>query len=225
MPDKDRALLLFDLDGTLIDSAAIILEAQRLAFESLSLPVPDRERGLSIVGLSLTEAFEALVGRDGPVADLAEAYRQAFYTLRTSGRDLETLFPGAKDLISGLSGTAAHTLGIATGKSRRGVGAIIETYGWRGIFETIQTSDDAPSKPHPGMIENACRDTGISAGRAIMIGDSSYDMRMARAAGARAIGVAWGFQSPELLIESGAEIIVPDMAALAAEIERIASGR
>lgn len=225
MAATDRSLLLFDLDGTLLNSADIILEAQKRAFEALAMPVPDRERGLSIVGLSLTEAFEALVGKDGPVEDLAEAYRQAFFALRQAGGELESLFPGVDQLIGNLSRDGAHVLGIATGKSRRGVHAIIETYRWQGIFHTVQTSDDAPSKPHPGMIENACRETGIAAPRALMIGDSSYDMRMARAAGARSIGVSWGFQSPDILLESGADVIVDDFEALAFEITRFASGR
>lgn len=215
-----RTLLLFDLDGTLLDSAEIILEAQRLAFTAIGLPVPSRERGLSIVGLSLREAFVELVGESGPVDELAEAYRQAFHALRLQGAELEQLFPGVKPLIASLLQSEAHCLGIATGKSQRGVSAILAHYGWEGVFRVIQTSDDAPSKPHPGMIENACRATGIAPGRTAMIGDSSFDMRMAKAAGAYAIGVGWGFQGIETLRATGADEIVEDFEALSAAIAR-----
>ncbi len=98
--------------------------------------------------------------------------------------------------------------------------AVLDSYGWQDVFRVIQTSDDAPSKPHPGMIENACRATGIAPARTVMIGDSSFDMRMAKAAGAYAIGVSWGFQSVDLLRETGADEIVEDFAALAQAIAR-----
>ncbi|MCU0819858.1 MAG: HAD-IA family hydrolase [Beijerinckiaceae bacterium] len=215
-----RTLLLFDLDGTLLDSAEMILESQRLAFTAIGLPVPSRERGLSIVGLSLREAFVELVGEHGPVEELAEAYRQSFHGLRTQGGELEQLFPGVKPLLAGLATSEPHCLGIATGKSQRGVRAVLENYGWSNMFSTIQTSDDAPSKPHPGMIENACRDTGITPSRTVMIGDSSFDMKMAKAAGAHAIGVSWGFQSVDLLRASGADEIVEDFEALHSAITR-----
>lgn len=213
-------LLLFDLDGTLLDSAEMILESQRLAFESLDLPVPSRERGLSIVGLSLAEAFRELVGADGPIDALAAAYKQAFFTLRTQGAQLESLFPGVAPMLSALAANERHCLGIATGKSQRGVQAVLGSYGWENLFRVVQTSDDAPSKPHPGMIENACRLTGIPPERTVMIGDSSFDMAMAKAAGAHAIGVAWGFQSVDTLRQTGAKEIVTDIEALQLAITR-----
>jgi phosphoglycolate phosphatase len=215
-----RTLLIFDLDGTLVDSEAIILEAQRRAFAALDMPAPPREKGLSIVGLSLTEAFEVLAGKDGPVAELCAAYRQAFFGLRTEGDGLEKLYAGASDLIDVLTGEKRHCLGIATGKSQRGVRAIMDSYGWHNRFEAVQTSDDASSKPHPGMILNALAQTAIPAERAVMIGDSSFDMRMAKAAGVRAIGVSWGFQPVPVLLEAGADVIVDDFRALAREIAR-----
>ena len=219
-----RLLLLFDLDGTLLDSANMILEAQRQAFASLGLSAPGRERGLSVVGLSLPEVFTELVGPQGPIERLCEAYKQAFFALRAAGGELELLFPGAGETIQAYHADPGCCLGIATGKSQRGAKAIIETYGWQGLFETVQTSDDAPSKPHPGMIENACRATGIAPEQTVMIGDSSYDMRMAKAAGVRAIGVSWGFQSPDILRETGADCLVDDFAALRAEIHRLCLG-
>jgi phosphoglycolate phosphatase len=220
----NQPLFLFDLDGTLLDSAEMILAAQKGAFEALGLRPPSRETGLSIVGLSLNEAFTVLAGADGPVEALAEAYRQAFFRLRESDPDLEGLFPGAGALIEGLRQAGQATLGVATGKSQRGVDAILGKYGWQGHFAVTQSSDDAPSKPHPGMILNACRITNIAPAHTYMIGDSSFDMQMARRAGAHAIGVAWGFQSVERLVEAGAEHILPDFDSLTAFLAHLAAG-
>lgn len=203
-----RHLILFDLDGTLVDSAEIILAAQAKAFAAVSLPMPARERALSIVGLSLREAFEVLVGQDGPVDGLVEAYKEAFFELRRDESVPERLFDGAEGLLDHLVTRERLALGVATGKSRRGVDALSERHGWQGLFSTIQTADDAPSKPHPAMIHQAATETRIAPARILMVGDSSYDMMMARSAGARAIGVGWGFQPRAALREAGAERIV-----------------
>lgn len=209
-----RSLLLFDLDGTLLDSAEIILAAQTRAFAALGLPPVTREAGLSIVGLSLHEAFEALVGPEGPIEALTVAYKEAFFALRTEGPELERLFPGVEEMLAALAATPDLVLGIATGKSQRGVRAISASYGWDGLFATVQTADDAPSKPDPGMILNAMRDTGIPPEHTYMIGDSSFDMIMAKRAGVHAIGVAWGFQPVEVLQREGADVIHADLASL-----------
>lgn len=205
-----RTLLLFDLDGTLVNSEQMILTAQAEAFAAFSLPMPERMRALSIVGLSLHEAFTVLAGPEGPVAGLVKVYGEAFARLRDNGTIAEPLFGGAQAVLQSMAADAGLSLGVATGKSRRGVDRLIERHGWHAYFDTIQTADDAPSKPHPAMILQACAATGHAPGTTIMVGDSSYDMAMARAAGARAIGVAWGFQPRENLVEAGAEAIAED---------------
>lgn len=219
-----QTLLLFDLDGTLVDSADIICAAQGQAFAALGLPAPSRERSLSIVGLSLSEAFSELAGKDGPVEALCEAYRQAFYALRTHPDALERLYPGAQDLITSLGQNETSMLGIATGKSQRGVRAICDAYGWNGVFKVIQTSDDAPSKPHPGMVLQASALSGIPLVRTLMIGDSSFDMKMAKSAGVSAIGVSWGFQSVPILRAAGADVIVESFDALAVALAAFNAG-
>ena len=201
-------LVIFDVDGTLVDSQDLIVAAQRLAFAACGLEPPTRERSLSIVGLSLREAFAALVGPAGPIEHLAEAYRDAFTTVRADPTFEERLFPGAAAVLARLAKRPDVVLGIATGKSQRGVAHLLARQGWEGVFATIQTADDAPSKPDPGMLLRALDATNVPAGQAVMVGDTSYDMAMARSAGIRGIGVSWGYHPVPALREAGAETII-----------------
>jgi phosphoglycolate phosphatase len=201
-------LVIFDVDGTLIDSQNMIVAAQREAFAACGLEPPSRARSLSIVGLSLPEAFTALVGADGPIEKLAEAYKAAFGRLRADPACEEPLFPGAEALIARLTARSDVVLGVATGKSRRGVAHILATHGWTDVFATVQTADDAPSKPDPTMLRQALEDTGIQADAAVMIGDTSFDMGMAKAAGLHAVGVSWGYHPVAALREAGADTII-----------------
>ncbi len=205
-------LILFDVDGTLVDSQNLIVAAHERAFAALGLERPARERLLELVGLSLPETFAALVGPDGPVAALADGYKRGFQELRADPRWAEPPFPGAEAALQALSAMEDVRLGLATGKSRRGADALLARHGWGELFATIQTADDAPSKPHPEMVERAMAETGIGPEATVMIGDSSYDMMMARAAGARALGVAWGYHTPDSLRASGAQAVVGSFA-------------
>lgn len=205
-------LILFDVDGTLVDSQHMIVSAMTAAFEHEGRPVPPRDAILGVVGLSLVEAMEQLVPgiEAGPAVTLAEAYKSAFSALRASAVRQEPLYPGALEAIARLSARHDVLLGIATGKSRRGVRALMDLHDLHGRFVTIQTADDHPSKPHPSMILTALAETGVSRERAVIIGDSSFDMDMARAAGIRALGVSWGYQSPATLKACGAARILSD---------------
>jgi phosphoglycolate phosphatase len=207
-------LVIFDVDGTLVDSQNLIVAAQQQAFDSCGLPAPTRVRSLSVVGLSLPEAFTALVGADGPIDALAESYKGAFNRLRADPAWHEPLFPGAAETIARLAARPDIVLGIATGKSRRGVAYLIERYGWNGLFATVQTADDAPSKPDPTMLRQALAETGVAASAALMLGDTSFDMGMAKAAGIRAIGVSWGYHPVAALTETGADLVIDEFAAL-----------
>jgi phosphoglycolate phosphatase len=207
-------LILFDVDGTLVDSQTIIVAAQRAAFERMGLKAPSRERSLSIVGLSLVEAFTALAGPRAPIGELVAAYKEAFSALRSDPAHEELLFPGAAECLDRLAACADVRLGIATGKTRRGVSHLIERFGWETIFSTIQTADDAPSKPHPAMIRQAMAAVGARPQDTAMVGDSGFDVTMARAAEVLPIGVTWGFQPVAALREAGAQVIVnsyPDL--------------
>ncbi|MBF9234208.1 HAD-IA family hydrolase [Microvirga alba] len=207
-------LVLFDVDGTLVDSQNIIVAAQQVAFAAHGLEAPSRERSLSIVGLSLIEAFTMLAGPHAPVESLTQSYKDAFATLRLDPAHAEPLFPGALDCLDWLSKREDVILGIATGKTRRGVAHLLERHEWHGVFSTIQTADDAPSKPHPAMIQQAMAEVGVEPHETLMIGDSSFDMAMARAAGVLPVGVSWGFQPVTALNEAGAHHIVDSYAEL-----------
>lgn len=201
-------LILFDVDGTLVDSQNLIVAAQREAFRSLGLEPPSRERSLSIVGLSLLEAFTALAGARAPVEELAHAYRRAVHRMREEPEDREPLYEGARELVAGLAGRDGIVLGLATGKPRRGVDHLLGRKRWEGVFATIQTADDAPSKPDPTMLRQAMAEAEAAPQDTVMVGDTSFDMEMARAAGVRAVGVSWGYHPVAALREAGAQVIV-----------------
>ena len=210
-------LVLFDIDGTLVDSRKLVVEAKRRAFVSHGMVPPDEARALSVVGLSPEEAFLALVGEAGPHAVLAAAYKTAWHAVRFEPEFGDALFPGAEDHVSRLF-DAGVPLGIATGRSRSGVDHLLERQGWKGRFATIQTEDDAPSKPAPDMVENALLDVPTPREAVFMIGDTTFDMEMARAAGVRAVGVSWGYHTADMLRAAGAELVAEDFAAILAVI-------
>ena len=219
-------LIIFDCDGTLVDSQHMICAAMQQAYEAHGLPVPPTEKLLSIVGLSLPDAFRRLAGLVGsgeghPVDGLVTCYKTAFAALRQSDRHLEPLYPGARAALDALGRRPDTLLGIATGKSQRGVRAVLGRHGLSGRFATIQTADDAPSKPHPGMVLAAMRQTGVPPCDTVMVGDTVYDVEMARAAGVRAIGVGWGYHPPEALAAAGVDAMLGDFSELVAALDRL----
>lgn len=211
-------LILFDVDGTLIDSQNIIVASMDKAFESLGLAPLSREKSLSIVGLSLPSAMAALVGPQGPVDQMVTAFKTAFTDLRTGAAGVSPFFTGMRELIEGLAQDERVMLGIATGKSRRGLNHLLEANGWNNLFSTTQTADDAASKPDPEMILRAMTETGTGPQDVVMIGDTTYDMAMAQGAGVHALGVSWGYHSSRALREQGVTAIVDDSKELAAKL-------
>lgn len=205
-------LVLFDCDGTLVDSQHLIVSAMETAFASVSLPAPSRSRILGVVGLSLPEAMQVLGEGEPafPVEQLAGRYREAFNELRRREVFEEPFFPGIRGVLDELHLRDDVLLGIATGKSRRGVAALLERHGLTDWFVTIQTADDARSKPHPEMVHRALAESGVPSDRAALIGDTGFDMAMARAGGIRALGVTWGYHSRTALEAAGAEFLVDE---------------
>jgi phosphoglycolate phosphatase len=199
----------------------MICAAMQRAYDAHAIVCPPRERVLSIVGLSLREAFDRLGAgeRDFPVDGMIERYKAAFFELRHSPEHQEPLYPGAREAVLGLAARDDCLLGVATGKSQRGVRAILTHHDLLPYFATIKTADDAPSKPHPGMILEAMREAGAEPHDTVMIGDTTYDMEMARAAEVHAIGVNWGYHAPGLLEQSGASGVVSDFMELGRRID------
>ncbi|WP_338466705.1 HAD-IA family hydrolase [Novosphingobium sp. ZN18A2] len=211
-------LALFDCDGTLVDSQADICASMDEAFALAGLAPPDAHATRRVAGLSLTEAMRRLhpEGEADAHALLAAHYRDAFRTRREAGMLAEPLYEGIAALVEELA-AKDWLLGVATGKSDRGLAHVLANHGLTGHFVTLQTADRHPSKPHPSMIEAALDATGADRALTAMIGDTAYDMEMARNAGVRAFGVAWGYHDPHELEEAGAEAVahsVPDLRAL-----------
>jgi phosphoglycolate phosphatase len=201
-------LAIFDCDGTLVDSQANICLAMEDCFERAGLARPDRARTRRVVGLSLVEAMQSMLpdGEPDTHLALAEDYKQAFHRLRGQGLVEEPLYAGVAELIEELEADG-WLLGVATGKSDRGLKLCLERHGLHPRFVTLQTADRHPSKPHPSMVEQAMADAGAEPQSTIVIGDTTYDMAMARAAGATAIGVSWGYHDAQELSEAGAHYI------------------
>ena len=217
---SDLRLVIFDVDGTLVDSQAEIMAAMCLAFQAEGLTLPERAAVLSIVGLSLAEAFKRLcpdtdAGQQGRLVD---AYKDAFVGLRTRNKEMGPLFPGAREAIDRLRAQDDILLAVATGKSRRGLDKVLERHGLQGVFHSEQVADHHPSKPDPSMILAALNETGVMQHRAVMVGDTTYDMDMARAAGVKKIGVSWGYHPAEHLMP---DAMIDDFAALDDAVKRL----
>lgn len=213
-------LALFDCDGTLVDSQHTISTAMDDAFVASRLDPPGRAATLRIVGLSIFEAVQALLpkGDDALHRQLAQDYKAAFHRMRGNGLVDEPLYEGIAETIDALE-AAGWMLGVATGKSDRGLALCLEHHGLKAKFVTLQTASRHPSKPHPSMIEMAMAEAGASPETTVMIGDTSFDMAMGVAAGTRALGVAWGYHPVEELRLAGADAIATHPRDIVTELE------
>jgi phosphoglycolate phosphatase len=219
--DPGLRLVIFDVDGTLVDSQVSIVASMTAAFEAEGLKVPDRARILSIVGLSLDHAMRKLAP-DAPSHDaLVAAYKLGFQAQRLRDGSIRgaPLYPGALQTLQHLAGVPDILLGVATGKSKRGLDALLDAHGLTQMFVTCQVADFHPSKPHPSMIETAMAETGVGRDRTVMIGDTSYDMDMAKAAGVTGIGVGWGYHDRTTL--GSARTVIDSFDDLVPTLERL----
>lgn len=203
-------LVLFDCDGTLVDSAGLIHEVMARTFDDFGLARISLEATKSIIGLTLDIAIARLMGEphvDDRALAMTAHYKKTYGAIRTEMNFREPLFPGIADLLQTLSERDDLLLGAVTGKSRRGLDQICATHGYEKTFFVSRTADDCPSKPHPAMVTECCSEAGIDAKNTIVVGDAIYDMQMAKSAGAAAIGVAWGYASVAELTDAGADTI------------------
>ena len=216
-------LALFDCDGTLVDSQANICRAMEEAFGQAGLDLPDRNAIRRIVGLSLVEAVATLIPDAEPDfhVHLAQGYRDRFIEMRRSGgMAAEPLYDGIAETIETLDANG-WVLGVATGKSDRGLHLLLDHHGLKHRFVTLQTADRHPSKPHPSMIEAAMAEAGAAPETTVMIGDTSYDMAMAVAAHAHPLGVSWGYHAPDDLTAAGALHVLDHAGGIPIYLERL----
>ncbi len=220
----ERRLVVFDVDGTLIDSQAHIVAAMSGAFTVVGLPVPDRAEILGIVGLSLHVAMARLAPDRPDLTDnLVTAYKERFAELRLASDPVaqSPLYAGALSVLRALAARDDVYLGVATGKSRRGLDHVLAVHDLAGLFQTVQVADHHPSKPHPSMVMACLTETGVKAANAMIVGDTSFDMEMGRAAGISAVGVSWGYHPVDALIGAGATTVIESFSALPAVCDRI----
>ena len=208
-------LIVFDCDGTLVDGQHLILDAMQSASRACEIAYPGDEAVRQIVGLSLLEAIEICYPREAEKAHnaLKDAFIRRFQELRLREEDDEPLFDGVRELILELH-EAGYLLGIATGKSRRGLNVTLKNHGLGDYFLTLNTADDGPGKPHPSMLINAMADVGAQPENTFMVGDTTYDIHMALAANVRAVGVSWGYHDRDKLIQAGAHHMLDEISQL-----------
>jgi phosphoglycolate phosphatase len=218
-------LAVFDCDGTLVDSGATIYAALSETFRQNGLDVPPPQASRRVIGLSLIEAMAALLPDSAGAEHLrfAEAYKRNFMSLRLAGRVEEPLFDGVLELLDALEADG-WLLAVATGKSDRGLKHCLESHGIHARFVSLQTADRHPSKPHPSMVLRAIADSDVTPETTIVVGDTSFDMAMAVAAGATGIGAGWGYHDADELIEAGAIAVAERPLDILTVIEERADG-
>lgn len=202
-------LAVFDVDGTLIDSRKIIHRAMDRAFTRAGLGEMSYDRVRTIVGLELSEAIARLAPQDighERLSLLCNYYKEAFVEQRADPGFEEPLYAGARETLERLS-DEGWLLGVATGKARRGLDIVFSHHGLHRYFQTLQTVDHGVGKPNPRMVLDAMAETGARAQETVVIGDTSFDMAMARSAGTRALGVSWGFHTADEIGAGGAHEI------------------
>ncbi len=210
---KRYDLIVFDWDGTVMDSTTMIAGSIQAACRDLGLAVPGDEAARHVIGLGLSQALRYAVP-DAPESmyePLVARYRHHFMAQDQS----IPLFNGARETIAELHG-AGYWLGVATGKSRMGLDRVLESTGLKKYFHATRTADRTLSKPNPAMLFELMDELSVSAERALMIGDTTHDVQMAQNAGVDVVAVGHGAHPPEQLQELNPLALVKDFAELSA---------
>ncbi|GAB4223780.1 MAG: HAD family hydrolase [Kiloniellaceae bacterium] len=218
--------IVFDVDGTLVDSQHTVVHCMGLAFTEHGLPHPGAEAIRGTIGLKLEVAINSLLPEpdEARAWTLVEGYRRAFFALLDSPDHDEVLFPGTLEVLAALDHPEIF-LGIATGKNRRGLNRVLDRYDLHDRFHNLKTADDGPGKPHPHLLEVAMAEVGAAPHDTVMVGDTTYDMEMARAAGCAALGVSWGNHPRERLLDSGADCVIDHFSELSEALVRLSGER
>jgi phosphoglycolate phosphatase len=208
-PSFLHRFIVFDVDGTLVDSQHTVVHCMSAAFAEQGLPAPTAAAIRATIGLKLEVALNSLLpAPDDAIAwKLVESYRTAFFALHDSPDHDEPLFPGTLEVLDALDHPEVF-LGIATGKNRRGLQRVLQRHGLETRFHNLKTADDGPGKPHPHLLEAAMAEVGATPELTVMIGDTSFDIEMARAAGCAAVGVTWGNHPEDRLMAAGAHCVI-----------------
>lgn len=198
MAKRQFDLIVFDWDGTLMDSTAAIVVCIQAAARDLGLPVPQYKQAAWVIGLSLMDAMQTVIpGLDMKMyARMVERYRHHYLT----HGDATHLFEGCREMLEDLSG-AGYFLAVATGKSRVGLNRALAASGLTSLFDATRCADETFSKPHPAMLQELTRELGQDMRRTAMIGDTTHDLQMAKNAGAAAIAVQYGAHPVQALQE------------------------
>ena len=211
-------LLIFDWDGTLADSAGHIVSTTQAAIRDLGLPARENHQIAELIGLGLQDGMRRLY----PEFDPHWVMQQLFLHRRESGLKIHStpLFDGAADALAALR-AQGFRLAVATGKPRAGLEGAFDEHGHvRPLFEISRCADETADKPHPLMLEEILRETGVAPERALMIGDTEYDAAMAASIGVPALGVACGVHAPDRILRAGAHAVVDGVHALPAWLGR-----
>jgi len=193
-------LIVFDWDGTLFDSTALIARCIQAAAVDLGLPVPSDEAASHVIGLGLTEALQHAVP-SLPAArypELGQRYRHHYVERQ---HEL-VLFPGTLEMLHALK-ARNHWLAVATGKSRRGLDEALQTVQLHGLFDATRTADETAGKPHPRMLHELMAAIGTAPERTLMVGDTTHDLQLARNAGTASVGVSFGAHAPDAFADLG----------------------
>lgn len=187
-------LIVFDWDGTLFDSTALIARCIQGACADLGLEVPSDESAAYVIGLGLHDALQHAVPGLSPdrYPDLGRRYRHHYLARQ---HEL-VLFDGTVEMLQALK-ARNHWLAVATGKSRRGLDEALDTVQLRGLFDGTRTADETAGKPDPRMLNELMREFGVDPERTLMIGDTTHDLQLARNAGAASVGVSFGAHASE----------------------------
>jgi len=215
-------LAVFDCDGTLVDSQHIIVASMQHAFAEHGLPEPDAAAVRRQVGLHVVDAVAALLpgAAETVIAAVGDSFVNAGRIVREAQTHDELLVPGVVEVLEHLANQNV-ILAIATGKSRRGLERTLREHGLAGHFVILKTADDGPGKPHPAILLDAIAEAGASPRSAVMIGDTVFDIAMARSAGAYAVGVGWGYHDPGELGAAGAHAILDHFRELPATLDTL----
>ncbi len=216
-----KPLIVFDCDGTLVDSQYGIIAGMEAAFRAHKLEIPSARDIRRTVGLPLDAAIKRLVpvNASPDIGELVAAYRSASNEWRGKDVDEEPMFPDVRKVLETLT-ASGYTLGVATGKSWRGLQDTLRRHDITDYFQTLKSADDGQGKPHPGILRDAMTETGAVPTRTVMIGDTTYDIQMAVNAGSLSIGVAWGYHETEELSAAGANCIAKSFRDLPALIDK-----